>query len=201
MNKLVKGAIAGAAGIALLLGGAGTFALWNSTANVTGGTIVAGNLVVGAPVVPGTWKVAHADANGVYGIPVATTLANFKASPGDQLTYTTKVPVTAAGDNLQAAVSLTPGSIAATDPNSNADKALAGFLAATTTVSMSGTGISGTAPTYTITAGKGAGISTTATITATITFSNDTVGNAGAENTAMLGSVDLSGIALTLTQQ
>ena len=36
MNKLVKGSIAGAAGIALLLGGAGTFALWNADATRCG---------------------------------------------------------------------------------------------------------------------------------------------------------------------
>ena len=34
MNKLVKGSIAGAAGIALLLGGAGTLALWNADAYI-----------------------------------------------------------------------------------------------------------------------------------------------------------------------
>jgi alternate signal-mediated exported protein len=46
MNKLVKGSIAGAAGIALLLGGAGTFALWNANAEVAAGSIQAGTLTL-----------------------------------------------------------------------------------------------------------------------------------------------------------
>ncbi|MCY7403243.1 MAG: hypothetical protein LH475_01185 [Cryobacterium sp.] len=37
MNKLIVGAIAGTAGLTLLPGDAGTFALWNSAAAVTGG--------------------------------------------------------------------------------------------------------------------------------------------------------------------
>ena len=47
MNKLVKGAVAGAAGIALLLGGAGTFALWNASTNVSTGSISTGTLAFG----------------------------------------------------------------------------------------------------------------------------------------------------------
>ena len=55
MNKLTKGAIATAAGIALLLGGAGTFALWNGQTTIAGGTISTGTLAIastGSPV----WK-------------------------------------------------------------------------------------------------------------------------------------------------
>ena len=44
MNKTFSGSIAGAAGIALLLGGAGTFAQWNSSAAVAGTSITAGVL-------------------------------------------------------------------------------------------------------------------------------------------------------------
>src|ERR1700710_1730368 len=47
MNKLVKGAVAGAVGVTLLLGGAGTFALWNSTIGVSTGSISTGNLAFG----------------------------------------------------------------------------------------------------------------------------------------------------------
>lgn len=44
MNKATKGAVAaGAAGI-LLLGGAGTFALWEDNASITGGTVSTGHL-------------------------------------------------------------------------------------------------------------------------------------------------------------
>ena len=75
MNKLLKGSIAGAAGIALLLGGAGTFALWNDTAAASGGTVQSGNLSVvlnGSPAwkdispdsATTSWYVAQTSATG-----------------------------------------------------------------------------------------------------------------------------------------
>lgn len=52
MNKTTKGALAaGAAGI-LLLGGAGSYALWSDAETVQGGTITAGNLDI-SPVAAG----------------------------------------------------------------------------------------------------------------------------------------------------
>ena len=51
---MLKGSIAGAAGVALLLGGAGTFALWNGDAAIAGATITAGTLTVEAS--EGTWS-------------------------------------------------------------------------------------------------------------------------------------------------
>lgn len=200
MNKLTKATIAASVGIALLLGGAGTFATWNSSQDISGGTISAGNLAVGAPST-GSWSVAHLKAGSStdYTTPVSTTLASFKASPGDQLIYTTTVPLTVVGTNLVATLGLAQGAIAgtvSTDPTTKAaNDAFASFLSANTVVGMSGTGISGTAPAYTITGAAG---STTATLTATITFSS---GSASTENLAMLGSVNFSGMALSLTQK
>ena len=55
MNKLTKGAIATAAGIALLMGGAGTFALWNDSVGVNGGTVQTGTLDIDTTGT-GTWK-------------------------------------------------------------------------------------------------------------------------------------------------
>ena len=46
MQKIITASIIGAAGVALLLGGAGTFALWNSSAATAGGHIVAGALAI-----------------------------------------------------------------------------------------------------------------------------------------------------------
>jgi len=200
MNKLTKAAIAGGVGIALLLGGAGTLATWNSSSNISGGTIVAGNLVVGTPAV-GSWTVAHlvTGSTTTYSTAVTTTLAAFRASPGDKLIYTTTVPLIVNGTNLVATLGLTPGAIAGTPSAVPAtlatNNAFAGFLTANTAVAMTGTGISGTAPAYVINGASG--VATTATVTATITFVS---GAAGAENLAMLGSVDLSGMALALTQ-
>ena len=200
MNKLTKATIAGAVGVALLLGGAGSFATWNSSSNISGGSIVSGNLVVGAPAA-GSWSVAHltAGSSTLYGASALTTLATYKASPGDKLTYTALVPITVSGTNLVATLSLAPGAIAATTPVSTANTALASYLSLNTVVAMSGTGITGTAPSYVINGGPTGTNNATvnATVTATITFSS---GAAGTENTAMLGSVDLSGMAISLVQ-
>ena len=201
MNKLTKATIAGAAGVALLLGGAGTFATWNATAPISGGTIVAGSLVVGTAAT-GSWSVTHLNtgSNTVYGTSAAiSNLSNFKASPGDQLTYTTTVPITVSGTNLVATLGLASGSIVATPPTSGSmpadNTAFVKYLALNTVVAMSGTGISGTAPSYVINGSSASPIP--ATVTATITFSS---GAASTENTSLLGSVDLSCMALSLVQ-
>jgi len=98
MNKLTKGTIAGAAGIVLLLGGAGTFALWNDSAAISGGTVASGTLSFGA-VAPGTWKDISPDVSGGTGVPIDGT---FRTVPGDVLAYTSTVVVNATGDNLLA---------------------------------------------------------------------------------------------------
>ncbi|CAN5325466.1 hypothetical protein BH09ACT1_BH09ACT1_19820 [soil metagenome] len=186
MNKLVKGAIAGAAGIALLLGGAGTFALWNSSVGVTGGTINAGNLVVADSGTAGTWKL-----NGT-----ATTLAAVKAVPGDTLTFTKTENITATGNSLVATLSLGAGSVTAAT-SSAADVALASYITNSAVLTASGTGIVASGSNYTITAGT-AGVTSTITVTATITFPKSTT--AGLENAAMLGSVNFANLSVVLTQ-
>ncbi|WP_461164804.1 alternate-type signal peptide domain-containing protein [Arthrobacter sp. R4-81] len=93
MNKATKGAIAaGAAGI-LLLGGAGTFALWEDTDSVDPASISTGvlTMAVGA----GSWYDATAGTTGTI-----TNIADFDIVPGDTITYTTPVTITAEGDNL-----------------------------------------------------------------------------------------------------
>jgi alternate signal-mediated exported protein len=92
MNKLVKGSIAGAAGIALLLGGAGTFALWNSTATLSAQTITAGTLSLAANN-DGVWK----KLDGTVINP-----ATFRIIPGTTLEYTQTLTINAVGDGLKA---------------------------------------------------------------------------------------------------
>ncbi|WP_210506415.1 alternate-type signal peptide domain-containing protein [Naasia sp. SYSU D00057] len=92
MNKLVKGSIAGAAGIALLLGGAGTFALWNSTATLTTPSISSGQLSL-ANNNNGVWK----DAAGTQIDP-----ATYRMIPGQTLTYTSTLNVNAVGNGIKA---------------------------------------------------------------------------------------------------
>jgi alternate signal-mediated exported protein len=100
MNKLVKGSIAGAAGIALLLGGAGSLALWSDSAALSPTTITAGNLDI-APVSAGSWS------------PALT-----KIVPGDSTTYTQNYTVVATGDNMHATLTTNAGTIANSITNS-----------------------------------------------------------------------------------
>jgi spore coat-associated protein N len=94
MNKATKGAIAaGAAGI-LLLGGAGTFALWSDTDNVNAGTVSTGVLNLTLDSADNAKWTETATPN------TEINLATFEIVPGDSLTYTTTVSVTATGDNL-----------------------------------------------------------------------------------------------------
>jgi alternate signal-mediated exported protein len=90
MNKLVKGSIAGAAGIVLLLGGAGTLAYWNDSATIaSAGTVSSGELSI-ASTTAGAWD----------GLPANVDIEDFLIVPGDSLEYTETFTVTASGDNL-----------------------------------------------------------------------------------------------------
>lgn len=101
MNKMAKGALATSVGVALLLGGGGTLAVWNVSQTANAGTIVAGdlNLVAGK----GTWT----NAKGAKIDP-----AVYKVVPGDVLTYTQELDVTLVGDLMEAKLTLTGASSA-----------------------------------------------------------------------------------------
>lgn len=191
MNKLLKGSIAGAAGVALLLGGAGTFAYWNSSATLAGDTIVSGNLAVTDSADAGVWTVNGGTA------PI--DLASYLVVPGDVLTYTKTMSILASGDNLVATLDLSDASVAAATASA-ADLALEREIEESAVVTATGTGIAAvtdTPNTFTITPGADE-ISQDVTVTATIAFPESNV--AAAENAAMNGSVTLADMALTLTQ-
>ena len=202
MNKLVKGAVATAAGVALLMGGAGTFAYWNDSVGITGATITAGNLLVtNATPSDGVWSVQK---NGLT-TATATTIANiatFTASPGDKLTYTKKVSITATGDNLTATLALGAGSIAGagTTPTA-ASTALASYLVKTASITATGTGVTAgpVAGTYTIAPGATGVTARDIVVSVVINFPKDLL--PGTENNTKLGSVTLSGLTVTLDQQ
>ncbi|WP_158252522.1 alternate-type signal peptide domain-containing protein [Cryobacterium sp. Y57] len=124
MKRILTGSIAGATGMALLLGGAGTFALWNSSA-----------AIAGAPLTAGTLTVETADVvfwTDQYGTEI--NLESYKIVPGDVLTYTSFLNVTARGDNLHARIAIDHGSISS--ENSDASTALKILLDKTTIVSV-----------------------------------------------------------------
>lgn len=185
MNKLAKGSIAGAAGIALLLGGTGTFAYWNSEAGVSGGTVVAGDLKVVNDGAAGVWK----DQTGATINP-----ASYRIVPGDVLTYTDDLTVTAVGKNIAAELTLAGGAIAPSDGGTTGpDSALAGFLTSGAVLTATGSAVTGgTGNVFDIAEGTAA-----VTTTVTITFP---IGSDTTNNTAKLGSVDLSNMAISLVQ-
>jgi alternate signal-mediated exported protein len=96
MNKMTKGALATGLGVALLVGGGGTLAVWNAEATKTAGTIVAGNMTLDAG--EGKWT----NVNGKD-----VDLAEYKVVPGDVLTFTQPVTVGMTGDLLEAALTTT----------------------------------------------------------------------------------------------
>ncbi|MCU1598916.1 MAG: hypothetical protein QOK08_262 [Actinomycetota bacterium] len=205
MNKLVKGAVATAAGVALLMGGAGTFAYWNASTGITGGTIVAGQLTV-ADATPsnGVWTV---QTNGT-GTGVVVALSSYKASPGDVLTYTKSVKITATGDNLTAKLSLAPGSIAGSTL-STPDVSLASYLGKTATINIVSppttivAGAGADAGKYLVTPGTTGIINQNVTVAVVITFPknvNPGTTNGTLENSTMTGSVNLSALAVNLDQ-
>jgi len=83
MNKFTKAGIATAAAVALLMGGAGTLAYWNESANLDADTVTAGHLDI----------VSNNDG--------AWDTSVDKIVPGDTLTYTETFVVSAVGDNLK----------------------------------------------------------------------------------------------------
>lgn len=197
MNKLVKGAIAIAAGAALLTGGAGTFAYWNDSVGVSGGTITAGNLDVadGTPAA-GAWTVQKDGTGTAVSVP---DISAFVTSPGDKFTYTKNITVTATGNNLVATLALAPGSITA-PTSTTANNFLVGYLTKQASIAITGTGITAgsVAGTYTVTAGAAGVSARAAVVTVVIEFPKS--GTAGFENAGMLGTVNLSGLSVTLNQ-
>jgi alternate signal-mediated exported protein len=190
MNKLTKGAIAGAAGIALLLGGAGSFALWNGNASINASQIQSGTLTIAANGT-GSWQ--NTPNGGSAG---AVTIATFRAVPGDTLAFTQQLNITAIGDNLNATLAVDPTSIVASTTNPTASAALKAALLAgmQVVVTTPPTGItSAGSNTYAVTGATG---TKTITVTVTLPFPRGTVG----DNTTQAGGVDLSGLKFTLSQ-
>jgi alternate signal-mediated exported protein len=104
MNKMTKGAIATGIGVALLLGGGGTLALWSDSERSDAGTVTAGNLDLLSPV-EGTW---YSDLLGKN-----IDISSHRVVPGETLTYSQELTLALEGDKLEATVGITG------DPKSN----------------------------------------------------------------------------------
>jgi alternate signal-mediated exported protein len=189
MNKLLKGSIAGAAGIALLLGGAGTFALWSDTQAVTGAAVSTGILDIDTTATAATWADVSVDATSATWVPSADKLV-----PGDTVTYTKDVQITATGKNLKALLAYTASSIP-----------IAASVAPAVTVTMGATVTSGTAA---VTAGTAANtfnvvpgatnVASTIRVVITVAYSKTIPINQVGQNQA--AAVDLTAPSFTITQ-
>ncbi len=102
MNKATKGAIAAGAAAVLLLGGLRSFALWNDSEAVTGGTINSGVLTIDA-VGTGVWTDTSDDL--AADVVIGADPSGYLIVPGDTLTYTANYTITSTGENLRASLS------------------------------------------------------------------------------------------------
>lgn len=160
MNKLTKASIAGAAGIALLLGGAGTLALWNDTATIAGGDITSGTLYI-------------SDSTGSWDSSPALWV------PGDSFTYTGTVEIEATGTNLAAELSVDTSGITGDTDFANALDIV--FTASGTGITLDSPGV------YSVTPNAG---TVTANVTVVVTFPTTVSGTTAQDMTVDLDSVN-----------
>lgn len=100
MNKLTKGALATGLGVALLVGGGGTLAVWNTSDKAEAGTIMSGNMTLTAGA--GKWTNATDPKK-----ERPLDLTAYRVVPGDVLTFTQPVTVGLEGDLLKATLRTT----------------------------------------------------------------------------------------------
>ncbi|MCS0645893.1 alternate-type signal peptide domain-containing protein [Curtobacterium flaccumfaciens] len=179
MHKIVTGAIAGAAGVALLLGGAGTFALWNASASSAASAVSAGTLTLSANN-DGAWTDI---TNGR-----ATAIDPTKALmvPGNTFQFTQTLNIGATGQDLKANLTYANQSI-------TGDAAL---LAATTktlaVTSTSASVVQSSSNSNTFVVSPSSSTSTVKVVFTVTLPSSATTGQGG--------SINLSALAFTLTQ-
>jgi len=103
MNKMVKGSLAGATGVMLLMSGFGTYALWSDSAGMNNATVNSGELDIAAGVVE--WNdLATLGVND-------WTPATDKMVPGDVVTRTQVFDLKGTGKNLTGTVDFAAGAI------------------------------------------------------------------------------------------
>ncbi|QBR91562.1 alternate-type signal peptide domain-containing protein [Nocardioides euryhalodurans] len=103
MQKTVKGAVAGASGVALLVGGFGTYALWTDSEGLATHGVQSGRLDIAST--PGVYDDANTAAADDWA-------ATDKLVPGDKVTYSQTFTVTAEGKNLEGTIAYQQPSLA-----------------------------------------------------------------------------------------
>ena len=147
MNTMIKGSIAGATGIALLMGGFGTYALWSDSESVAATSVMSGELDIA------TSAGVYDDANSVA---ANDWTATDKMVPGDKVTYTQTFTVKGSGKNLK-------GTIAYVKPALTSD--FSAGMTHTVDITSNSAVITGTGGAFTFAQPFG-----TATLTAKVTY-------------------------------
>ena len=186
MRKTTKGAIAIGAGVALLLGGAGTLAYWSDSKPLSSGTTITSGKLTVATKTAGSWAWANGTTTPAF-VPGTS-----KVVPGDSIRYTEVFTVTALGNRLNAQSSYAVPTYSGT----NALTTALGTPAVTLTAVKTGAG------TGTITTGTNSfSISSPTTettfdvtVTVTLTFDSATAGVSAQDLSAVLqnGAVTIS---------
>jgi alternate signal-mediated exported protein len=112
MKNEVKGAVAAGAGVLLLLGGGGTFAVWTDSQTISGGAINAGhmNLVTDTTNTGcGPWQLDAGES-----VPTTYTVGN-PLVPGDVLSRQCRFTIQAVGNHLRAGLGITAANFAGGD--------------------------------------------------------------------------------------
>ncbi|ALG85706.1 alternate-type signal peptide domain-containing protein [Gordonia phthalatica] len=162
MNKMTKGALAAAAAAAILAGGAGTMAAWNSQSSLGSGSVTAGTLNIEQVGTAGTWHWNTADG-------AAFDPATDRLVPGDTVVYVGEYKITAVGTHLTATLKPSVAGIS-------------GDLASLLDVTPVG-GEETITPNGTV---------QTKTIGTAITFKGDTTGSAGQGEDASLAGITVT---------
>ncbi len=180
LHKIVTGVIAGTTGIALLLGGAGTFALWNAEASTQGGTVASGTLSLRA-VDDGRWT------DVTNGRSAVIRPADVRMVPGNTYRFRQTLQVEATGDDMAAALTYQPQSI-------TGDRALVDATERTLSVTSDSGAVTQSAPgsnTFDVSPSD-------ATTTVEVLF---TIALPESAETGQDGTVDVSGLTFTLQQR
>ncbi|MCU1638616.1 MAG: hypothetical protein JWL94_1263 [Microbacteriaceae bacterium] len=200
MNKLLKGAIAGAAGVAVLLGGAGTFALWNDSVTTPAGTVSSGTLSIDSGLAAGKWFDMSAGTPGV----LITDIEAFRLVPGDKLRFTKVVTINATGDNLSAALTVDLASVVGDDKASSAalqeELSTNMVVTASSVAGVTQSTVPGNENEFIVTA-EDLGLTKDVTMSVELTFPVGTLEDIDASNNVTKnGSVNLNNLKFKLTQ-
>ena len=178
MHKIVTGTIASAAGVALLLGGAGSFALWNASASSAATAVSSGTLTLTAND-DGAWT------DITNGRSDAIDPASVLMVPGNTYRFTQTLVVGATGKDLTAKLTYAPQSI-------TGDADLIAATQKTLDVSSSTASVAETPESTVFTVTPSA-----STSTVRVTF---TIALPESATTGQDGTVDVGALAFTLTQ-